>query len=330
MLERPTDAGARDLVEVIGLKKHYPLSDGSIFSKSTDTVHAVDGVSFGIRRGEVFGLVGESGCGKSTIGRMLVQLTRPTAGQILFDGQNINEMASAQAKEVRKSLQIIFQDPFSSLDPRMRIGAIVAEPLRIAGEMSRDHMNQRVKDLLERVGLPPESVNRFPHEFSGGQRQRIAIARALALQPKLLVADECVSALDVSVKLQILELLDEVKNAFGVALLFISHDLAAVRFLCDRVAVLYLGKVMEIAESAAFFRQPRHPYSQALMSAVPTVSSEGAPERIVLQGEIPSPVNPPTGCRFRTRCWRAEAICSEQEPPLADVGGGHFAACHFA
>lgn len=315
------------LLEVVELTKHFSLGKG-LHSARSDTVRAVDGVSFAIGSGEVFGLVGESGCGKSTIGRMLVQLTQPSSGEIFFQGRSLASMTSTERRALKKSLQIVFQDPFSSLNPRMRIGAIISEPMRIAGGFSREAIDARVTDMLDRVGLAPSSVDRFPHEFSGGQRQRIAIARALALHPKLLVGDECVSALDVSVKLQILELLAELTKTFGVTMLFISHDLAAVQYLCDRIAVLYLGVVVEVAKKEEFFRNPLHPYSQALLSAVPTVSPRDI-ERIVLKGELPSPVDPPSGCRFRTRCWMAEKICAEKVPSLRDVGDGRRAACHF-
>jgi len=328
MSKKSTTDGEDSLVEVVDLKKHYPLSRSLFFSAHADAVRAVDGVSFAITRGEVFGLVGESGCGKSTIGRLLVQLAAPSAGQIIFEGRDLDSMTTKDRDLVKKNLQIIFQDPYSSLNPRMRVGAIISEPMRINGGFSRAEIGKRVADLLDRVGLPHSCVDRFPHEFSGGQRQRIAIARSLALQPKLLVADECVSALDVSVKLQILELLDELTKAFAVTLLFISHDLAAVRYLCDRIAVLYLGVVVEVAGKDSFFRKPLHPYSQALLSAVPTVS-EIALERIVLRGEVPSPIDPPSGCRFRTRCWKAASICAEKTPPLIDVGDGRLVACHF-
>jgi len=328
MTEAPPSKAAGNLVEVIDLEKHYPTARGPLSSREPEVIHAVDGVSFEIRQGEALALVGESGCGKSTIGRLLVQLTEPTGGGIRFEGQLLESMTRQQVEHVKKNLQIIFQDPFSSLDPRMRIGSIISEPLRIAGGYSRAQIEARINELLDQVGLPRSCANRFPHEFSGGQRQRIAIARALSLRPKLLVADECVSALDVSVKLQILELLKHLKREFGVTLLFISHDLAAVNFLCDRIAVLYLGIVVEIAEKEAFFRQPLHPYSRALLSAVPTVS-KAARERIVLRGEVPSPTHPPSGCRFHTRCWMAEQICREKTPPLDDVGDGRLVACHF-
>jgi len=328
MSKKPTTNGDNNLVEVIDLKKHYPLSRSLFFSGRGDAVRAVDGVSFAIARGEVFGLVGESGCGKSTIGRLLVQLAAPSAGQMIFEGRDLDSMTAKERELVKKNLQIVFQDPYSSLNPRMRVGATISEPMQITGGFSRAEVDKRVADLLDRVGLSRSCVDRFPHEFSGGQRQRIAIARSLALQPKLLVADECVSALDVSVKLQILELLDELTKAFAVTLLFISHDLSAVRYLCDRIAVLYRGVVIEVAEKESFFRKPLHPYSQALLSAVPTVS-EVALERIVLRGEVPSPVDPPSGCRFRTRCWKAASICAEKTPPLIDVGEGRFVACHF-
>jgi oligopeptide/dipeptide ABC transporter ATP-binding protein len=325
----PTTNGEYNLVELNDLRKQYPLSKPAFWSAGGDTVHAVDGVSFAIRRGEVLGLVGESGCGKSTIGRLLVQLTAPSAGQILFEGRSLDSMTAKERELLKKNRQIIFQDPYSSLNPRMRVDAIISEPMRIAGGFSRIQINTRVMDLVDRVGLARSCVNRFPHEFSGGQRQRIAIARSLALQPKLLVADECVSALDVSVKLQILKLLEDLTKTFDLTLLFISHDLAAVRYLCDRIVVLYLGVVVEIAEKERFFREPLHPYSQALLSAVPTVSKR-TQERIVLRGEVPSPVDPPSGCRFRTRCWKAAPICSEKIPPLLDVGNGCLVACHFA
>jgi oligopeptide transport system ATP-binding protein len=319
----------RNLVEVVALKKHFEAGAKGFPRHPVGPVKAVDGVSFGIREHEAFGLVGESGCGKSTIARMLVGLDTPTAGQILFDGHDLHAMRREQMRGAMRNVQIVFQDPYGSLNPRMRVGRIISEPLRIAGGRSRKEIGARVGELLDRVGLLREHSDRYPHEFSGGQRQRIAIARALALRPKFLVGDECVSALDISVKVQILELLQDLIRSFGLTLLFISHDLSAVHALCDRIGVLYLGKLVEVAGKSEFFAAPLHPYSKALLSAVPGSARSNLRRRIVLQGEVPNPMNPPSGCVFRTRCWMAQAKCEAMTPPLMEAAPGRFVACHF-
>lgn len=318
-----------DLVEVVDVKKHFDVGAKGFPRRTSAPVKAVDGVSFAIREHEAFGLVGESGCGKSTIGRMLVGLAAPTAGRILFDGHDLHATMRERTRGATTSnVQIVFQDPYGSLNPRMRVGRIISEPLRIAGGHSRKEITARVAELLDRVGLLREHAERYPHEFSGGQRQRIAIARALAVHPKFLVGDECVSALDISVKVQILDLLRDLIRTFGVTLLFISHDLSAVRALCDRIGVLYLGKLVEVAGKGEFFTAPLHPYSQALLSAVPGSAHSDGRRRIVLQGEVPSPMNPPSGCVFRTRCWMAQPRCEAVTPPLVEVSPGRYVACH--
>jgi oligopeptide/dipeptide ABC transporter ATP-binding protein len=318
-----------DLVALVDVKKHFEVGAKGFPRRPVGPVKAVDGVSFAIREHEAFGLVGESGCGKSTIGRMLVGLAAPTAGRILFDGHDLHAMTRERMRGAMRNVQIVFQDPYGSLDPRMRVGRIISEPLRIANEQPRREIDARVGELLDCVGLLREHAERYPHEFSGGQRQRIAIARALALRPKFLVGDECVSALDISVKVQILDLLRGLIRGFGVTLLFISHDLSAVRALCDRIGVLYLGKLVEVARKGEFFTAPLHPYSQALLSALPGSAHSDRRRRIVLQGEVPSPMNPPSGCVFRTRCWMAQPKCEAVTPPLVEASPGRYVACHF-
>lgn len=320
------------IMEVTGLKKHFPIHKG-FFKKEVGRVKAVDGVDFTIYRGETLGLVGESGCGKTTLGRALLRLIEPTAGTVKFyprDGneQNITELEPAELKSLRRSIQIIFQDPFSSLDPRMLVQDIVTEPLVINKIGNRQERMERAVVLLEKVGLSPYHMRRYPHEFSGGQRQRIGIARALALEPQLLVCDEPVSALDVSVQAQVLNLLIELQKEFALTYLFIAHDLSVVEFISDRVMVMYLGKIVEIASGSELYQNPKHPYTEALLAAIPS----GTPhiERKVLEGTVPSPANPPPGCHFHTRCPYAQDICKIQEPELEFIGEQHRVACHFA
>jgi oligopeptide/dipeptide ABC transporter ATP-binding protein len=321
----------QELVRATDVVKHFPITSGVIIQRQVAAVHAVDGISFGIRKGETLGLVGESGSGKSTTARLLLRLLDLTSGQIELEGEDITTASGTRLRGVRQKMQMIFQDPYASLDPRMTVRDIVGEPLIIWNRWKNGGAT-RVADLLERVGLNPDHANRFPHEFSGGQRQRIGIARALALQPKVIVCDEPVSALDVSVRAQILNLLANLQREFDLTYLFISHDLSVVRQVADRLAVMYLGKIVEIGERDELYERPVHPYTQALISAVPIPEpvKERQRKHIVLGGDIPSPVNPPSGCRFRTRCFKAQDICATEEPPLVDRGHGHPSACHFA
>jgi oligopeptide/dipeptide ABC transporter ATP-binding protein len=323
----------QEILRVEGLRKHFPLR-GGVFNRKVGSVLAVDGISFDVRAGETVGLVGESGCGKSTTGRTILRLVDPTDGHVYFKGHDLAEMSKRRMRQMRREIQMMFQDPYASLNPRIKVSEIIAEPLRIFGRYRGDHKGaQRVKELMRLVGLNPEHGNRFPHEFSGGQRQRIGVARALALDPQLLILDEPVSALDVSIQAQVINLLEELQDELGLAYLFIAHDLSVVRHLCDRVAVMYLGKIVEFGTKQDIFDNPTHPYTQALLSAVPIVDprARGKRERIVLEGDVPSPSNPPSGCRFRTRCWKAEDICATDEPELIDrFGHGHPSACHFA
>jgi peptide/nickel transport system ATP-binding protein len=321
------------LLEVSDLKKHFPLR-GGFFGGVTGHVLAVDGVSFHIERSETLALVGESGCGKSTVGKAILKLFDLTAGQVVLDGRRIDDLSPAALRPMRRRVQVVFQDPFSSLNPRMRVRDILAEPIRNFGlAKSSADLEARVADLMDKVRLPRDAVNRWPHEFSGGQRQRIGIARALAAEPELIICDEAVSALDVSVKAQIVNLLQDLQNELRLALLFISHDLAIVEHMTHRVAVMYLGKIAEIAPKRSLFAAPKHPYTEALLSAVPVPMPGAARERIILRGDVPSPINPPTGCRFHTRCQYAFDRCRTEEPPLAPVptalAPGHLAACHL-
>jgi peptide/nickel transport system ATP-binding protein len=316
------------LLEVNDLKKHFRVGGGLLRPRAY--VYAVDGVSFTIARGETLALVGESGCGKSTVGRAILRLFDITAGQVVLDGRRIDDLSAGSLRPLRRRVQVVFQDPFSSLNPRMRVRDILAEPIRNFGlAKSAGDMDARITKLMDQVRLPRDAVDRWPHEFSGGQRQRIGIARALAAEPELIVCDEAVSALDVSVKAQIVNLLQDIQQELGLALLFISHDLAIVEHMTHRVAVMYLGKIVEVAPKRAIFATPRHPYTKALLSAVPVPEPGAARERIILKGDVPSPINPPKGCRFHTRCPYAFDRCRSEEPPLRPTEHGHLAACHL-
>jgi oligopeptide transport system ATP-binding protein len=343
-------SNAQVLVQVKSLIKHFPITQGVIFQRQVSAVRAVDGVTFDIYRGETLGLVGESGCGKTTAGRTILQLYRPTAGQVVFDGIDLTALKGESLRRMRQRMQMIFQDPYASLNPRMTIARIISEPLRIHGPSnprmtvsntvseplrvhrlaSRKEQIERVQELLRVVRLNPRFINRYPHEFSGGQRQRIGIARALASNPNFIVCDEPISALDVSIQAQVVNLLEDLQDQLGLTYLFIAHDLSMVRHICDRVAVMYLGKIVELADKNELYEHPVHPYTQALLSAVPVPDPkvERQRRRIILEGDVPSPIDPPPGCRFSTRCSIAREACSQAEPPWRDVGGGHFVACH--
>ena len=327
-----TTENTEAVLTVENLKMYFPVKSSGVLRRTIGHVQAVDGVSFQLPRGGSLGLVGESGCGKSTTGRLVTRLYEPTGGTVEFGGRDIAHVSSRSLKPIRREIQMIFQDPYTSLNPRHSVGAIIGAPLVIHDILPKKQILPRVQELLEIVGLNPEHYNRYPHEFSGGQRQRIGIARALTLQPKVLVADEPVSALDVSIQAQVVNLLQEIQREFDVAFLFIAHDLAIVRHFCPEVAVMYLGKIVEIADRETLYSRPHHPYTQALLSAVPDVKQAtvgGRRERIRLEGDVPSPVNPPSGCRFRTRCPMAQEICARVEPPLLQVGPRHKVACHF-
>ena len=317
------------ILSVQGLTKHFPGGREGLLGKR-DVVQAVDGVSFEVAAGEALGLVGESGCGKSTTGRLITRLLEPTAGSVAFEGQDISHFSNAQMRPIRTQLQMIFQDPYASLNPRHTVGTIVSTPFKINKVTPEGGVKKRVQEILEIVGLNPEHYNRYPHEFSGGQRQRIGIARALALRPKLIVADEPVSALDVSIQAQIINLMKDLQKDFGLTFVFIAHDLAVVRHFAQRVAVMYLGNIVEIADRDTLYATPKHPYTKALLSAVPEADPDatGARERIRLTGDVPNPINPPSGCRFRTRCWKAAEICATQAPALLQIGKTQV-ACHF-
>jgi len=327
----PSGNGGDPLVEVRDLVKHFPIRQG-LLQRHVGAVRAVDGVSFDVLRGETLGLVGESGCGKSTTARLLLRLMEPTSGSVKFEGEEIAHVKGKRLKGLRRGMQMIFQDPYSSLNPRKTVGTIISEPFVIHGlARSEGERKRTVQELMDRVGLNPEHYNRYPHEFSGGQRQRIGVARALALRPKLIVADEPVSALDVSIQAQILNLLRELQRELGITLIFIAHDLSVVRHMCDRIAVMYLGNVVELATNDQLYSHPRMPYTGALMSAVPVPQPRlvASKKRQVLAGDVPSPANPPPACPFHTRCWKAQEICRQQTPPLEPKEGGNIAACHF-
>ncbi len=322
---------APELLRVDHLVKEFPVRGGGVFQRSIGAVHAVSDVTFAIRQGETFGLVGESGCGKTTMGRLMVALERPNGGAVLFEGDDIHSLSASALRRRRRDLQLMFQDPYASLDPRMRVGAIIREPLKVQGVGDAASQRERVHSLLGEVGLSGEAANRYPHEFSGGQRQRIGLARALALEPKLIVADEPVSALDVSIQAQILNLMKDLQRRRGLTLVMISHDLAVIRYMADTIGVMYLGKLVELGPARKVYATPAHPYTQGLLDAVPepNVAEVKTVRELKVRGELPSPVNPPSGCRFRTRCPRAQEVCEQVEPPLTDFGGDHVAACHF-
>ncbi len=331
MTQQPMASAESPLVELSGVKKYFPVTSGIVFKRRIGEVKAVDDVSLTIRRGETLGLVGESGSGKSTLGRCILQLHQQTEGEVKFDGVEMSTLGGKELRAMRRRINAIFQDPYSSLSPRMTAAGIIGEPVSVHGLVAgKDEMRDRIQQLLETVGLNPYMADRFPHEFSGGQRQRIGIARAIAAEPEFIVADEPVSALDVSIQAQIINLMQELQEQFGLTYLLIAHDLSVVRHISDRVAVMYLGKFVELGTWRAIYERPTHPYTQALLSAVPAIDPAERTRRIILEGEVPSPIDPPSGCRFRTRCHRAEARCAAEEPGLVRRAGGHASACHFA
>jgi oligopeptide/dipeptide ABC transporter ATP-binding protein len=325
----PAHNGSDEILRIQHLKKYFQIGGGFLGGRGL-TIKAVDDVSFAVRRGETFGLVGESGCGKTTLGQTIIRLYEPTEGDILFNGTNLSHLSAGRMRPHRRDIQMIFQDPSASLDPRMTVGSVISEPLNIAGIGSRKERQEKVQDLLKVVGLNAYFANRYPHEFSGGQRQRIGIARSLALNPKLVICDEPVSALDVSIQAQVLNLLKQLQEQFQLTYLFIAHNLAVVAHISDRIGVMYLGKLVEVGDSKAITESPKHPYTQALISAIPVPEPGRSRNRIILEGDVPSPANPPRGCRFHPRCPIARDNCAVDEPPLEDKGGGHLVACHYA
>ncbi|MGW0218019.1 ABC transporter ATP-binding protein [Micromonospora chokoriensis] len=325
---------SENILEVNDLVKHYPVTQGVVFKKTVGQVKAVDGVSFGLRAGETLGVVGESGCGKSTLARVLMNLEKPTAGSVVYKGQDISKLSGGALRRLRRQIQLVMQDPYTSLNPRMTVGDLLGEPFEIHPEVApKGSRRAKVRELLDLVGLNPEHINRYPHQFSGGQRQRIGIARALALRPEIIVCDEPVSALDVSIQAQVMNLLEQLQGEFGLSYVFIAHDLSVVRHLSDRVAVMYLGKIVEIGTEDEIYERPTHPYTQALLSAVPVPDPTQRHNKTIIRltGDVPSPISPPSGCRFRTRCWKAQDVCAEQVPLLEiRQGSDHPSACHFA